>query len=46
MAPACLLSTRLIVSSFDEAGCGEIMTMDRHFTLFKKKGLKITLLSL
>jgi predicted nucleic acid-binding protein len=35
----------LIVSSFIEAGCAEILTMDRHFTLFSKKKLKITLLS-
>ena len=36
----------IIVSSFDEAGCEEILTLDHHFKLFSKKGLKITLLSL
>lgn len=36
----------IIVSSFDEAGCGEILTMDHHFKLFAKKGLKVILLSL
>lgn len=36
----------IIVSSLDEAGCGEIISMDRHFRLFEKKGLKLTLLSL
>ena len=35
----------LIVSSLDEAGCGEILTLDHHFKLFAKKGLTITLLS-
>jgi predicted nucleic acid-binding protein len=35
----------LIVSSFAEAGCGEILTLDHHFSLFAKKGLTITLLS-
>ena len=34
----------LIVSSFAEAGCGEILTLDHHFTLFNKEGLTITLL--
>jgi predicted nucleic acid-binding protein len=34
----------LIVSSFAEAGCGEILTLDPHFTLLSKKGLTITLL--
>ncbi|HSQ35673.1 MAG TPA: PIN domain-containing protein [Candidatus Binatia bacterium] len=34
----------LIISSFDEAGCSEILTLDHHFRLFVKKGLKITLL--
>ena len=34
----------LIVSSFAEAGCGEILTLDHHFILFKKEGLTITLL--
>jgi len=36
----------IIVSSFDETGCSEILTMDHHFTLFSRKGLKVTLLSL
>jgi predicted nucleic acid-binding protein len=36
----------IITSSFAEAGCGEILTLDHHFKLFSKKGLKITLLSL
>ncbi len=36
----------IIVSSLDEAGCAEIITMDSHFKLFAKKGLKMTLLSL
>jgi predicted nucleic acid-binding protein len=35
----------IIVSSFAEAGCEEALTLDHHFTLFSKKGLKITLLS-
>jgi predicted nucleic acid-binding protein len=35
----------LIVSSLEQAGCGEILTLDPHFKLFLKKGLKITLLS-
>jgi predicted nucleic acid-binding protein len=35
----------LIVSSFTEAGCAEILTLDPHFTLLAKKGLTITLLS-
>jgi predicted nucleic acid-binding protein len=35
----------LIISSFDETGCREIITLDRHFKLFSKKGLKVTLLS-
>jgi predicted nucleic acid-binding protein len=34
----------LIVASFQEAGCAEILTLDHHFTLFSKKGLKVTLL--
>jgi predicted nucleic acid-binding protein len=34
----------LIVSSFAEAGCEEILTLDPHFTLLSKKGLAITLL--
>lgn len=36
----------IIVCSFDETGCSEILTMDQHFKLFSKKGLKVTLLSL
>ena len=36
----------IIVSSFDEAGCMEVLTLDQHFKLFSKKGLKITILSL
>jgi predicted nucleic acid-binding protein len=36
----------LIVSSFAEAGCQDILTMDHHFELFPRKGMKITLLSL
>jgi predicted nucleic acid-binding protein len=36
----------IIISQFVEIGCEEILTMDHHFTLFSKKGLKITLLSL
>jgi DNA-binding transcriptional LysR family regulator len=36
----------IIISSLDEVGCGEILTLDPHFKLFLKKGLKITLLSL
>ncbi len=36
----------IIVSSLDEVGCGEILTLDPHFKMFNKKGLKITLLSL
>ncbi|MBN2346482.1 MAG: type II toxin-antitoxin system VapC family toxin [Candidatus Aminicenantes bacterium] len=35
----------IIVSSLDEAGCREILTLDLHFRLFSKKGLKITLLT-
>jgi predicted nucleic acid-binding protein len=35
----------LLISQFVEAGCEEILTLDHHFTLFAKKGLKITLLS-
>jgi predicted nucleic acid-binding protein len=35
----------LIVSSFAEAGCEEILTLDPHFTLLSIKGLTITLLS-
>jgi predicted nucleic acid-binding protein len=36
----------LIISSFSETGCEEILTLDQHFNLFLKKGLKVTLLSL
>lgn len=35
----------LIVSSLVDAGCEELLTLDHHFTLFSKKGLRITLLS-
>lgn len=35
----------IIVSSLVEAGCEEILTLDHHFTLFAKTGLRITLLS-
>jgi predicted nucleic acid-binding protein len=35
----------LIISSFVESGCAEILTLDHHFKLFSKKGLKVTLLS-
>lgn len=35
----------LVISSFVNADCKEILTLDRHFKLFSKKGLKITLLS-
>ena len=35
----------LIISSFEDAGCSEILTLDHHFKLFAKKGLKITLLN-
>lgn len=35
----------ILISQFVEAGCEEILTLDHHFTLFAKKGLKITLLS-
>ena len=35
----------IIVGSLAEAGCEEILTLDHHFTLFAKTGLKITLLS-
>jgi predicted nucleic acid-binding protein len=34
-----------IISSFVNIGCDEILTMDHHFKLFAKKGLKITLLT-
>ena len=36
----------IIISSFDETGCSEILTLDHHFKLFSKKGLKVTLLFL
>ena len=36
----------IIISSFAETGCGEVLTLDHHFKLFSKKGLKVTLLSL
>jgi len=36
----------LIISSFDETGCGEVLTLDHHFKLFSKKGLKVTLLAI
>ena len=35
----------ILISQFVEAGCEEILTLDHHFTLFAKAGLKITLLS-
>ncbi len=35
----------IILSSLAEAGCGEVLTLDHHFKLFTKKGLKITILS-
>ncbi len=35
----------IIVSSFAEAGCEQILTLDHHFKLFTKKGLTITILS-
>ena len=35
----------LIISSFVNADCEEILTLDHHFKLFSKKGLKISLLS-
>jgi len=35
----------IVLSSFDEAGCEEVLTLDPHFKLFAKKGLNITLLS-
>jgi predicted nucleic acid-binding protein len=35
----------IIMSSFDETGCGEVLTLDHHFKLFSKKGLEVTLLS-
>lgn len=34
-----------IISCFDITGCEEVLTLDHHFKLFSKKGLKITLLS-
>jgi predicted nucleic acid-binding protein len=35
----------LLISQFVEAGCEEILTLDHHFALFAKPGLKITLLA-
>jgi predicted nucleic acid-binding protein len=35
----------ILISQFVEADCEEILTLDHHFPLFAKKGLKITLLS-
>jgi predicted nucleic acid-binding protein len=35
----------IIISSFVETGCSEILTLDHHFMLFSKKGLKVILLS-
>jgi predicted nucleic acid-binding protein len=34
----------LIVSSLAEAGCAEVLTLDHHFNLFVKRGMKIILL--
>ncbi|HOW43931.1 MAG TPA: type II toxin-antitoxin system VapC family toxin [Candidatus Aminicenantes bacterium] len=34
----------LILAQFLEAGCEEVLTLDHHFKLFAKKGLKIVLL--
>lgn len=34
----------LILSQFIEAGCEEVLTLDHHFKLFAKKGLKIVML--
>lgn len=34
----------LILATFLEAGCSEVLTLDHHFRLFAKKGLTITLL--
>lgn len=34
----------LILATFLEAGCEEVLTLDHHFKLFAKKGLSITLL--
>jgi predicted nucleic acid-binding protein len=36
----------ILISQFVEAGCEEILTLDHHFTMFAKTGLKITLLSI
>ena len=35
----------LIISSLADADCAEVLTLDHHFKLFAKKGLKITMLS-
>jgi predicted nucleic acid-binding protein len=35
----------IIISSFVNADCEEVLTLDHHFKLFSKKGLKITLLA-
>ena len=35
----------LILSSFLEAGCSEIYTMDSHFELYRKRGIKMINLS-
>ena len=35
----------ILISQFVEAGCEEVLTLDHHFSLFAKPGLKITLLS-
>ncbi len=34
----------LILAQFIEAGCEEVLTLDHHFKLFAKKGLKIVML--
>jgi len=34
----------LILATFLEAGCDEVLTLDHHFKMFAKKGLAITLL--
>lgn len=36
----------IIIASFDATGCEEVITLDQHFKLFARKGLKITLLSI
>jgi len=35
----------ILISQFVAAGCEEILTLDHHFALFTKNGLKITMLS-